>query len=95
MPNIILIHAPGAIQFLMVLDTSVMNVAVSQLVSDLNTNVDQIQAAITFYALAMAAFMMTGASLVMCMEGARYLASEYSSKREQLRRYGYEHHNRC
>ncbi|MCC5890548.1 MAG: MFS transporter [Alkalibacterium sp.] len=50
-------------QFLMVLDTSVMNVSISQLVDDFQTNVSQIQAAITFYALVMAAFMITGGKL--------------------------------
>ena len=53
----------GAAQFLMVLDTSVMNVAIGQLVVDFNTTVTQIQTAITFYALVMAAFMITGGKL--------------------------------
>ncbi|MEI5907709.1 MFS transporter [Bacillus spongiae] len=53
----------GAAQFLMVLDTSVMNVAISQLVVDFKTDVTQIQIAITFYALIMAAFMITGGKL--------------------------------
>jgi EmrB/QacA subfamily drug resistance transporter len=50
-------------QFLMVLDSTVMNVSISQLVEDLNTEVTKIQAAITMYALVMAAFMIIGAKL--------------------------------
>ncbi len=53
----------GMAQFLMVLDTSVMNVSISQLVTDFDTDVIQIQTAITFYALVMAAFMITGGKL--------------------------------
>ncbi|NUR29938.1 MAG: MFS transporter, partial [Catenulispora sp.] len=47
----------------MVLDTSVMNVSVSQLVADFDTTVTAIQAVITLYALVMAAFMITGGKL--------------------------------
>ncbi|WP_405742551.1 MFS transporter [Streptomyces sp. NBC_00028] len=50
----------GTAQFLMVLDTSVMNVSVSQLVEDFDTEVTAIQAVITLYALVMAAFMIIG-----------------------------------
>lgn len=50
----------GAGQFLMVLDTSVMNVSISQLVKDFHTEVTAIQAVITLYTLVMAAFMITG-----------------------------------
>ncbi|CAM5317330.1 MFS transporter [Streptomyces tanashiensis] len=50
----------GAAQFLMVLDTSVMNVSISQLVEDFDTEVTAIQAVITLYALVMAAFMLIG-----------------------------------
>jgi len=50
----------GAAQFLMVLDQAVMNVAISQLVADFDTTVTTIQAVIAFYALVMAALMMTG-----------------------------------
>ncbi|GAB2961802.1 hypothetical protein GCM10023080_022740 [Streptomyces pseudoechinosporeus] len=50
----------GTAQFLMVLDTSVMNVSISQLVEDFNTEVTAIQAVITLYALVMAAFMIIG-----------------------------------
>jgi MFS family permease len=50
-------------QFVMVLDTTVMNVSISQVVSDLDTTVTAVQAAITLYALVMAAFMLSGAKL--------------------------------
>lgn len=48
-------------QFIMVVDTTVMNVSISNVVSDLKTTVPAVQAAITVYALVMAAFMLTGA----------------------------------
>jgi MFS family permease len=44
----------------MVLDSTVMNVSISEVVADLGTTVSGLQAAITFYTLTMAAFMMTG-----------------------------------
>src|SRR6476659_4931204 len=50
-------------QFLMVLDQSVMNVSISQLVDDFDTTVTTIQAVITLYSLTMAALMMTGGKL--------------------------------
>lgn len=50
-------------QFVMVLDSSVMNVSISQIVKDLNTTVQGVQAAITFYTLVMAALMLLGAKL--------------------------------
>jgi MFS family permease len=50
-------------QFVMVLDSSVMNVAISQIVKDLHTTVSGVQAAITLYTLVMAAFMLLGAKL--------------------------------
>ncbi|MFF3849696.1 MFS transporter [Streptomyces sp. NPDC002328] len=52
--------ALGTAQFLMVLDTSVMNVSISQLVEDFDTEVTAIQGVITLYALVMAAFMIVG-----------------------------------
>lgn len=52
--------ALGAAQFLVVLDTSVMNVSISQLVEDFDTDVAAIQAVITVYTLVMAAFLVTG-----------------------------------
>jgi MFS family permease len=47
-------------QFLMTLDTSVMNVAIATVAKDVGTTVTGIQTAITFYTLVMAAFMITG-----------------------------------
>jgi MFS family permease len=53
----------AAVQFIFTLDTTFMNVSISTLVKDLNTTVSAIQAAITFYTLVMAAFMIAGAKL--------------------------------
>src|SRR3954447_17891367 len=53
----------AAAQFLMVLDQSVMNVSISQLVEDFDTSVTTIQAVITLYSLTMAALMITGGKL--------------------------------
>jgi EmrB/QacA subfamily drug resistance transporter len=53
----------GAAQFVMVLDSSVMNVSISQIVADLDTSVTGVQFAITAYTLVMAAFMLVGAKL--------------------------------
>ena len=50
-------------QFIMVLDSSVMNVSISQIVDDLDTTVTGVQSAITMYTLVMAAFMLVGAKL--------------------------------
>ena len=47
----------------MVLDSSVMNVSISQIVADLDTNIQGVQLAITAYTLVMAAFMLAGAKL--------------------------------
>jgi MFS family permease len=59
LPMLILASA----QFVMVLDSSVMNVAISQIVEDLNTTIQGVQSAITLYTLVMAAFMLLGAKL--------------------------------
>ncbi|HTZ07407.1 MAG TPA: MFS transporter [Gaiellaceae bacterium] len=53
----------SAAQFVMVLDSSVMNVSISQIVADLNTTIQGVQSAITLYTLVMAAFMLVGAKL--------------------------------
>jgi len=53
----------SAAQFVMVLDTTVMNVSISQIVADLNTTVLGLQTAVTIYALVMAAFMLVGGKL--------------------------------
>jgi MFS family permease len=50
-------------QFLMTVDTTVMNVSISALVADLDTTVTAIQAVITAYTLVMAASMITGGKL--------------------------------
>lgn len=50
-------------QFVMVLDSTVMNVSISTVVKDLGTTVSAMQAAITFYTLTMAALMLIGAKL--------------------------------
>ena len=48
---------------MMVLDGTVMNVSISQVVADLKTTVTDVQPAITAYTLVMAVFMLTGAKL--------------------------------
>src|SRR5262245_36882938 len=53
----------AAAQFVMVLDSSVMNVSISQIVADLGTTITGVQLAITAYTLVMAAFMLVGAKL--------------------------------
>ncbi|MFO7776723.1 MAG: MFS transporter [Nitriliruptoraceae bacterium] len=53
----------SAAQFVMVLDQAVMNVSISQLVIDLDTNVTAIQAVITLYSLVMAMFMIAGGKI--------------------------------
>ncbi len=50
-------------QFVMVLDSTVMNVSIAEVVKDLGTTVSGLQAAITFYTLTMAALMLTGGKL--------------------------------
>ncbi|MEZ5382879.1 MAG: MFS transporter [Microthrixaceae bacterium] len=50
-------------QFLMVLDQSVMNVSISQLVDDFDTTVSAIQGVITLYSLVMAALMIIGGKI--------------------------------
>src|ERR1700754_98547 len=50
-------------QFLMMLDSSVMNVSMATVAKDLDTSVTGIQTAITLYTLVMAAFMITGGKI--------------------------------
>jgi MFS family permease len=50
-------------QFLMTLDTSVMNVAIATVAEDVGTDVTGIQTAITLYTLVMAALMITGGKI--------------------------------
>jgi MFS family permease len=50
-------------QFLMTLDSSVMNVSIATVARDVGTSVTGIQTAITFYTLVMASLMITGSKL--------------------------------
>jgi EmrB/QacA subfamily drug resistance transporter len=50
-------------QFVMVLDSTVMNVSISTVVKDLDTTVTAMQGAITFYTLTMASLMLLGGKL--------------------------------
>jgi len=50
-------------QFLMTLDTSVMNVSIATVAEDVDTTITGIQGAITAYTLVMAALMITGAKI--------------------------------
>ena len=50
-------------QFLMMLDSSVMNVSMATVANDLGTSITGIQTAITLYTLVMAAFMITGGKI--------------------------------
>jgi MFS family permease len=52
-----------AAQFLMTLDTSVLNVSIATVAEDVGTTVTGVQTAITLYALVMAAFTITGGKL--------------------------------
>ena len=49
--------------FMIVIDTTIINVSISAIVEDLNTTVSGIQAAISIYALVMASFILIGAKL--------------------------------
>lgn len=53
----------AAAQFLMVLDSSVMNVSIATVAEDVGTTVTGIQTAITLYTLVMASFMITGGKI--------------------------------
>ena len=53
----------GSAQFLMTLDSSVMNVSIQSVAHDVHTTVTGIQTAITLYTLVMAAFMITGGKI--------------------------------
>ena len=60
--GIILLTLASA-QFLMTLDSSVMNVAIATVAADVGTTVTGIQTAITLYTLVMASFMITGGKI--------------------------------
>ena len=51
---------PASAQFLMTLDSSVMNVSIATVAEDLGTTVTGIQTAISLYTLVMASLMITG-----------------------------------
>ena len=53
----------SAAMFIIVIDTTIMNVSISALVEDLNTTVGGVQAAISIYALVMASFILIGGKL--------------------------------
>lgn len=53
----------GAAQFLMVLDTSVMNVSIATVAEDVGTTITGIQSAITLFTLVMATLMITGGKI--------------------------------
>jgi MFS family permease len=57
-------------QFLMTLDSSVMNVAIATVAEDVGTTVTGIQSAITLYTLVMAMLMVAGGKIG-CMIGRR------------------------
>ena len=50
-------------QFLMTLDSSVMNVSIAQVAKDVGTTVTGVQTAITLYTLVMATLMITGGKI--------------------------------
>ena len=59
----LVVGALSLAQFIMTVDTTIMNVSIPTLVSDLETSVGSVQAAISLYALIMAAFMLLGSKL--------------------------------
>lgn len=59
----IVVFALSLAQFIMTVDTTIMNIAIPSIVDDLGTTVGAVQTAITMYALTMAAFMLIGAKL--------------------------------
>src|SRR6478609_8251762 len=59
----LVLYTLAAGQFLMTLDSSVMNVSIATVAKDVNTTVTGIQSAITAYTLVMAALMITGAKV--------------------------------
>jgi len=61
-PRVVLLTLASG-QFLMTLDSSVMNVSIATVASDLGTTVTGIQSAITFYTLVMATLMLTGGKI--------------------------------
>ena len=66
-------------QFLMTLDTSVMNVAIATVAEDVGTDVTGIQTAITLYTLVMATLMITGGKIGALIGRKRAVASALRS----------------
>src|SRR5436189_3531396 len=60
--RIVLLALPAG-QFLMILDSSVMNVSIATVAKDVGTTVTGIQTAITMYTLVMASLMITGGKM--------------------------------
>ena len=61
-------------QFLMTLDSSVMNVSIATVAADLGTTVTGIQTAITLYTLVMASLMITGGKIGKILSSKRAFA---------------------
>jgi MFS family permease len=59
----IVLIALSLAMFVLVIDTTIMNVSISALISDFKTDVTTVQAAITLYALVMASLMITGGKI--------------------------------
>ena len=53
----------SAAMFIIIIDTTIMNVSISALIDDLDTTVTGVQAAISLYALVMASFILIGGKL--------------------------------
>ncbi len=66
-------------QFLMTLDSSVMNVSMATVAQDVDTTITGIQTAITLYTLVMASLMITGGKIGSIMGGAGRSVSDSSS----------------
>ena len=64
----------GAAQFIMILDSTVMNVSISTVVADLHTTILGLQTAITVYTLVMASFMLLGGKLASRLGAKRAFA---------------------
>jgi MFS family permease len=59
----IVLLALSLAMFVLVIDTTIMNVSISTLIKDFNTDVTTVQSAITLYALVMASLMITGGKI--------------------------------
>ena len=71
-------------QFLMTLDSSVMNVSIATVSKDVGTTVTGIQTAITLYTLVMASLMITGGKLGQIMGRKRALVHRLDHLRVRL-----------